>query len=331
MRFLRRLLVFIAVLWCLWWALASWGAQRGLTAAFDARQGDGWQAEVSQSGFPFRIRSELSDVVLTAPDGEATLRASALGISVPTYWPGDLRVELPQTPMMLDTKAGPVQVTAAQGFAGLRLTPGTALTLERVNMESRAIAVSFAGQELLTAGGLVVTADQNTDDPLLYDLELQATNLAPGAAIRTPLALDDDWPQTFEAFQADVGVTFDRPLDRFAAEGANPQPRRIDVRGVDIRWGEVDMHAEGVLDIDAEGAPTGDLTVQFPNWRRQVELAYGTGLFDPGTRGTAELFMAAMANRAGSPDDLDLVVTFKAGRMSVSGIDLGPAPRIRFE
>ncbi len=331
MRFLIRVLMFFAVLWCLWWALASWGAQRGLTGVFEARQSDGWQADIAQSGFPFRIRSGLSNVVLTAPNRALSLQAQRLGISAPTHWPGNLRVELPATPILLQTQAGLVEIEAADAFAGVSLTPNTALPLERVNVESGAVALSFAGQRLMTARTLLAAAYQSADDPLRYDAQVRATGLAPGAMIRKALALEDDWPQTFEAFQADVDVTFDRALDRFAAEDPRPQPRRIEVRGVDIRWGEVDMRAEGMLDIDATGAPTGELNVQYPNWRRQVDLAYGTGLFDPATQGTAELVLAAMANRVGSPDDLDLVVTFAGGRMNISGIDLGPAPRLRFD
>ncbi len=331
MRFLVRVLVVFVVLWCLWWVLASWGAQRGLTGAFEARESDGWRASVAQSGFPFRIRSELSDVVLTAPEGRATLQADALRISVPTHWPGDLRVELPETPMVVGTRAGPVEIVVADGVAGVRLTPDTTLPLDRVHATSGAITVSYGGQSLLSARSLLVTADRSPDDPLRHDVQVQVADLAPGAMIREGLALEEGWPQAFEVFEADLAVTFDRALDRFAVEGSPPQPRAIEVHGIDVRWGEVDMRADGALDIDPSGELSVELTAQFPDWRRQVELAYGTGLLDPGTRGTAELLMAAMANRAGSPDDLDLVVTFSGGRMSVIGIDLGPAPRIRFE
>ena len=124
MRRLIKWVIVLAVLWSGWWAVASFGAQRGLSGWIDANRSIGLQGEVSQGGFPFQIRSQLQDVVLRNPESAVAVRADSLVVSAPTYWPGDVTAELPQTPISIETAAGIIVLKFSDANAGLRLTPG---------------------------------------------------------------------------------------------------------------------------------------------------------------------------------------------------------------
>lgn len=330
MRFLVRLAVIFAVLWCAWWALASFGAHWGLTGAIAAREGDGWRAEVRQAGFPFRIRSDLTNVVLTDPGSDIAVEAEALSVSVPTYWPGYLSADLPETPVRIRTAAGEITVELSAGDAGVNLAPGTALELDSLRVLSGPWRVLFEGQEMVKGQALVARMTQDAERAARYDAVLQADRLTLGKALREPLRLDLDWPSSFDAFAADLSVTFDRPLDRTAGQGTAPQPRAIALRSVDLRWGELALNADGTLLMDSDGMPEGSVTVQLRNWRTALDIVEDAGALPASARGQADVMLGALANRAGSPEDIDLTVDFRNGRLIASGIDLGAAPRIAY-
>lgn len=330
MRFLVRLIVIVAVIWCAWWALASWGVHRGISDVIASGKKDGWQGEVRQAGFPFRIRSDLSDLVLRDTESDVTLRTQALAVSAPAYWPGYLTVDLPQTPITVDTNFTTFTLEATEAEAGLRVHPGTSLQLESLRAQSGGWRVAAGPNAIVEGQTLDLLLNQTADDPLVYSVTLMAEDLAPGELVRLPLQLPTDWPEVFDAFDVKSRVGFDRPLDRTAGDGAPPQIRSLVLEVVDLTWGDISLRASGTLDVDETGLPDGTITVSLANWRVLLGLAEGAGFLSGSALTQAEIFMAAFANQAGSPDDLDLELNFAEGRLSSNGVPLGDGIRIRY-
>ncbi|MEM6304320.1 MAG: DUF2125 domain-containing protein [Pseudomonadota bacterium] len=328
MRFILRLAVVLVVLWCGWWALASWGLHRGLTQAIATREGDGWRADVQQAGFPLRLRSELRDIVLTGPTPDLRVTAEQLAISAPTYWPGFITADLPEAPVRISTPAGEVILELSEGDAGLDVSPGMALELAHLRLRSGTWRLRLQDQALFSGDAIALQVNADAQSAARYLADFSAENLSLGDSLRAALALPADWPEAFDRFTADLAVIFDKPLDRFAGEQPSPQPRRLALNGLDLAWGEIALSAKGALDIDATGVPEGRIEVQLKNWRTVLDLAQNAGALPDQARRQANFMLGALASRAGAPEDLDLTLNFTSGRLALSGIDLGPAPRI---
>ncbi|MFK7836429.1 MAG: DUF2125 domain-containing protein [Sulfitobacter sp.] len=331
MRLLIKVCVVLAVLWCGWWWLAATIAERSVTGWFDARRTEGWQAKtrsVEVSGFPLRLGTTVSDIALADPDTGVAFDASALTLSVPAYWPGDVTLRLPEDTVRLATPDGTLTLKAQGAQADLRLHPGTALELEELSAVSGPWQANDLRGNLLSADDLRVAITQDASMPARYRFALDATTLTPGDVIRNALVLPNDWPLSFDAFVADITVLFDLPLDRTTLEDRRPQPRAVDLTEVDLIWGALRLNAKGGLQIAMDGTPDGNLNLRLENWRQILDLAEKAGFVDAGLRQQGELLLNALANMSGGPDTMDLTLAFRDGGMFLGPIYLRPAPKI---
>ena len=329
-RFMIRLLVLLAVLWCGWWALASYGVSQAITSWVDARRDQGMEleAQTSQGGFPFNIATQLTAFEIKNPKTSAVISATGGSLKARTYWPGYIDINLPEDPILLEEAGARTALQATGGQVRLRLRPGFALELGNLQLDAEALALRLNDAELLSLEGLDIAADQTAADRARYDLRLSADALTPGALPRDLLALPADWPAVFDAFTASGAVTFDGPLTRRSFEDIPPQFRQITLTEMSIIWGEVSLTGTGGLDVDAQGVPEGNMTFQVKDWQGLLDLAEGASVLPPDRRGQAELMLRLVANRSGRPEDLDLDLQFSGGQMAFSGIPLGPAPRL---
>lgn len=326
---LTKVIVLLALLWSGWWFGASVLLERAMTDWLADRRAQGWQAQadVALTGFPLRFNAALSDLALTDPETGVAIETARLDIGAPAYWPGDLTVTLPETPMRFVSDGNTAFVIARNGAAMLQLHPGTALELERLHATADAWQINTPNSNLLSAEDLSAEITQ-TETAETYRFALTAGQLAPGDLLRQVLMLPEDWPRAFDSFAADLTLRFDAPLDRFTLEDRRPQPRDIRISQISAQWGPVGLNAVGALNIDAQGVPAGTLTVVIENWRRVLDLAERGGAMPASMRPQAELMLNALANLGDDPDRLDLRVRFEDGNAFLGPIALGPAPRL---
>ncbi|MBD3664387.1 DUF2125 domain-containing protein [Sulfitobacter aestuariivivens] len=326
MRWLIRLCIVLVVLWCAWWALASYGASTGAERLFASKAGDGWRATISQSGFPFRIQTRLQNLRLTDPATTTVVTLDQASVSAPTYWPGFVTLDLPQSPITLETPASDVMFEGADTQAGVRVTPGATLSLQEARIVSADWLLRIGDAVVVEAQDLNISAVQDAQDAQRYDIAISAEDLTPGPLLRSLIALPDDWPDTFESLLAEAAVTFDKPLDRFATEGTPPRARVVELHDMAISWGPVALTAQGIIQLSDTGQPDGEIEIQLSQWPRLLDLAESSGVLPAAVRRQSELMFRALGNLAGDPEDLDLTLTFAQGRMALGPIDLGPAP-----
>lgn len=329
MRFLIRCFILISVLFCGWWALASYGVSQAISSWAEDADARGWQVETqtSQAGFPFNIRTNVATFEVLDTATQSLIKAKGATVSARTYWPGYVDIALPETPMVFADAAQLTSLQTTDGKATLRLRPGFALELRAATLDATRWAMLLNQAPLISGGAFAVAAHQDSEIRARYDIALEASDLTPGNLPRRLLSLPASWPISFDAFTAEGSVTFDAPLTADSMEGTLPQFRQITLTQALVAWGALSLNANGKLDVDANGVPTGVVNVQAKNWRNLLDLAQQAGALPSSQRGQIELVLGLLANRSGKPEDMDINIAFENGRMAVSGIPLGPAPR----
>lgn len=333
MRRLLVLLTVLALLWCLWWLGATALIAQQTRAWFDARRGEGWQAEaqIDRSGFPTRLGLTLSNVALADPELGTALRVDRLRLSAPGYWPGDPVLDLPQTPMILSHAGQQLSLTASNARAALELHPNTALTLEAFRGKSGPWQVALNGNPLAKGDAVQLTMVQSDSEPDRYALDLTTERLAPLPALQqlwpevTPPA---DWPETLNKGAVSASVTFDRPWDRAALGQRRPQPRHISFHEGALDWGPLQLTLSGAVEIDSRGRPEGQLRLTAARWQEVLNIATDSGLIPPEAQARTQLMLGGLAAIGGGGPDLTVDLILAEGQMRIGPLPLGPAPRI---
>ena len=326
-------IVFLGILWCGWWAVATLAAERALERALQSQQPDGPRVKIGRiltAGFPATMDLKMVDLDLTDEDSGVAVAMDSLTLSAPTYWPGYLTARLPRTPIEVSAPMGQGTAQFADGSAGIRLQPGIDLELQGLTAAAAAWQVSLPDGPLLTAQDLRLVVDREDATPAGYTFEASVRDLVPGVLVRDSLALPDSWPRAFSALTARGGVAFDRPLDRGALYGPPPQPRRLTITDLALVWGDIDLRGSGDLQINAVGIPEGSITLIARNWPVLLRLAMDAGMVPPGMDVQARSILQALASMRGDPETLDIELSFDEGQMSLGPIRLGPAPRLAF-
>lgn len=330
---MRRLvwtIAVLAVLWGIWWLLATTALETGLNKWLEQRRSAGWQADVSAvqlGGFPGRFDLGMDKLALKSPRTGHGFSADALRITALSYWPGNLAVHFPQTAVDISTPDVAFALTAPDARAALRLHPSPALQLDHLNAVSGPWQLDLQQGNLLNAQGFAGELRQGGTAEV-YRITLDIAQLVPGGMVRRALSLPLDWPLAFDTAVADATVTFDAPLDRHTLNQPAPSPREIEIQQIALSWGPVKINLAGQIQLDASGTPEGQLDLLIENWRAALELAENAGLLGADMRPQAEVMLNALANLGGDPARLDLKLRFAEGRAFLGPIPIGPAPRL---
>ncbi len=331
MRRLVWLVAIFAVIWGAWWMAASAGLQKALDIWAEDRRAAGWTVEfgeATQQGFPFSLHRKVRNITVAEPAKGLAIALPQLDLSAAAYWPGFIEVTLPDAPFTVITPAGKAVVQADDGHAAVRLHPGASLQLQRLSLVSGAWQIDADQSQGLSADSLMIDVTQDKNSAETYRIGIKAANLTPGPAIRADLSLPSDWPGSFAVLSGNMDVTFDRPWDRRALNGQQPQPRTIDIEQIQAEWGAIQVRTNGRLAIDPAGIPSGTISITVPNWRGLVDLAVAGGALPLARRQQTEFMLGMLANMGGNPDDMHLELAFENGEMSLGPIALGPAPRL---
>jgi hypothetical protein len=331
MRRLIWVILFLAVLWCAWWAVFGWGLKSALDTWFESRRTAGWQADYAQldlRGFPGRVDADLTDVVLGDTTNGLIVSLPDLRIGAPTHWPGDVSLSLPSNPIEFETPEGRSTLRVSEGIADLKLHPGPSLELETISALSGEWSLMSNGKSLLAAHGLTLLMDQSVTSPQTYSFAFEAAGLRPGEIPRNRLRLPEDWPVAFDTFTMKGDVTFDKPWDITALETARPQPRKIALTFAEATWSDLRLFFAADLEVDTDGNPNGTVNIQAENWQVMLDLAERSGALPSSLRQQAEQGLSALARFSGDPTALDVQMNLRGGMMFVGFIPVGPAPKI---
>lgn len=327
---MTRLIVVLlvgALAWMIWWAVGKGAYEQGLAAWIEQRQADGWVADVGElktAGFPNRFDTTLTDVRLADPETGIAWRVPRLQFLSLAYKPHQV-IAVVEGPHRFSTPLGGVDITHDDARASLFLKPETALGLDQAILILSGLTLDAdAGWETRLASGRFA-AESVAAATNAYRLGADISGLEPSRPLRRLLDPAGVLPDTVEALRLDATLTFDAPWDRFAIEDARPQPTRIELSDLSAQWGTATFKAVGEMDIDAEGFPTGDVTIRAVEWRKILDMAVASGVLPENAIGPLERGLELMS---GPRDTLDATITFRGGLARLGIIPIGPAPRI---
>lgn len=330
MRRLLKLVIVLAVLWSGYWYVASVGLRGGIEGWFAEQRARGWQADYAGleiSGYPLRHMTRIDAPALADPNSGTAWRADWVAFDSPAIWPGKQTLSFAATPQRLSYFDQTAEVVADGLSADLHLRPGVALELDRMALTSGPWRVNTPTGAVVQARSLTLSMDQ-AERPEIYDFVIEAQAFSPGDDLRRLLGTDSSLPRDFDMLELDMSVRFDKTWDRSALEDRRPQPRHLDLRLAEMRWGPLRLFATGTLDVDEQGIPTGKIAFQAENWRDMLAMAQTAGAIPESAVEPATRVLGMLAGLGGNPRTLDAQVNFRDGFVAFGPIPLGPAPRL---
>ncbi|WP_341367415.1 DUF2125 domain-containing protein [Yoonia sp. BS5-3] len=324
MRRLMFWLLFLALLFSGYWFAAAKGAQEGLRQALEQIRRDGWQVETGAmgvTGFPGQFSLDITGLSVAAPDGFWAWNGPDLQLAAPSIKPTQLSLSLPETQTLrIGGQNIEIAATTLQLNAATRMNMAASFDAASVLMEDALLRSDQGWDMQLASGDVALTAVE--EEAQTYGLDVAIADLVLPADLVRQIGLSDQ----ISSLTTDAQLSFDRPLDRFALEGTPPAVTTLDLRSLNVVWGDITLGAAGLLDIDAQGIPEGQIIFETAEWRRLIDLLVDTGAVDAGNAATVRTMAGAMA---GSDGVLQLPLTFRDGFMSMGLLPLGPAPVLR--
>jgi hypothetical protein len=330
MRLFISLLLLIVLGWMGYWAVGAIALDRTLSGWLRARESEGWvanYASIDVDGFPSRFEARLTDLELADPRTGVAWKtpefrfdaASARPTSITAFWPDTQSIASPNERIAVTSETMRGTVTFA---------PNTALALRSSDIELANIGlVSTLGWTSGLDTGRLITTQSDRGD-FAHDIDFNASSLRLAEPVKSALDPAGVLPAEISLMRVIATVDFDAPWDRFAIERARPQITEIDLEDLRATWGNLDVRAAGSVTVDAEGIPTGSVTIKATNWREMLDIAEAAGVIPEQIRPTIERALEILATLSGPSDTLDAPLSFERGFVSFGPIPLGRAPRL---
>lgn len=332
MRLLLTLVALGALLWSGYWYVNATAVKGAFETWFQERRADGWMAEaaaIDVAGYPNRIDTTFSDLSLADPATGLAWEVPFFQILTLSYRPNHVIVVWPHE-QRLATPYDKFDITSADMRASLVVAPSAAQALKRLSLTAENLEVAMPGEQADSTDLAALTlAAKRLGDSTSYRLGLRAEGVSPSLPWKAQVDPAGALPQTLSTLNADVTVTFDTPWDRNAIEHARPQPRAIEVKLAEAKWGKLELQLAGDLMVDSNGLPEGQLTVRARNWRDIIGLGVKSGTLPEVLADSLEDGLGLLAQLAGNPETLDVPLDFRRGRVLLGPVPIGPAPVLR--
>ncbi|MEM1273112.1 MAG: DUF2125 domain-containing protein [Pseudomonadota bacterium] len=310
------------------WLAGSELSSRAIARAVDGLETDGWDVQyrgLETGGFPSRFDTRIDAPEIADPSAAFAWESSDIELRVHTFRPGVIEIE-PGLSHTITWGGRDIEIRLTTATAAGHVAPLADFALRAVSVEIAELVATEAARVLFSLRS-VTSQIRNLDGPV-YDVVADIDAVTPPPDIRALLDPDGALPNVIEGLSLDASVTFDRPLDRFAIDGAYPRPLAITVRSFQANWGDLRIQVQGTLRTDPAGVIDGELVIAAQNWREIVDVAAVSGVLPDTMRGAVETSLALLAPLSGDPENVEAPLSFTEGRAFFGPFPLGPAPRI---
>jgi hypothetical protein len=317
------------------WTWAGWQLETALTAWTEAKRAEGWTVAYQEpeiDGWPMRLRAELGEPALVSPR-KLTWNGPALRMESTLWAPLTLQVTAPGAH---DFSWPPLRPGGDGGRATLEAREATGTAHFSADGWLRRLDAHFRDTTLLptpedeTRRLDIGEVNLRLSEATLSEKSGPARIRLDARAIALPkesrpvlgrdvarLALDGELSGAFP----------DGPLSAALAIWRDSGGKAT-LDSLDLDWGPLDLRGEGVLRLDEELRPQGDLTVTASGLGETIDRMARAGAMKPGAAIAAKLVIEALGNRDESTGrkTLTVAVSLRGGLLYLGPVALFPVP-----
>ena len=327
MRVLLAAILGLAVLWGGYWFVGARTVERQVDQWFDSQAASGLIAtrdSAAVHGFPNRFDLTIDAPVLADPVRGIGWQAPFVQILSLSYKPWHVIGIFPPE-QTITTPDQTIGLKAGSLRGSVVFDPTADFALDRSTLIGEALfARSDAGWQIgaagLRLGSRPVIGRANTHD---LGMTLQDIALDPG--FMASMGDQPGLPEIVQVLRLDAEIGLTAALDRHAAQTL-PKVADVTVKEMLVTWGDLVLSGKGKIVVDADGIADGVIALRLDQWRKALPPAIAAGLISAEVAPTWERALALLAEQAGTPDRLDLPLTFRKGWLSLGPLPLGPAP-----
>lgn len=324
------LLILITIGWSGYWYVGSSAQQRGMQTWLDDRTKAGWVSDyddLTVQGFPSRFDTKITNLNLADPHSGWAWQSPELQILMLSYKPNHIIASLPPE-QTISTPQERITVRSDDMRASIKFDANTDLALNAVSGEmTNVVLKSNAGWTSQMRAAQLATR-QTPGIENAHDIFFQADDLKPARIFTNIIDPDSQMPDVFETMRMDITAGFTAPWDRHAIEGQKPEFTRLAIKDFSAKWGELNFQAKGDLTFDADGYPSGKVSVRAQNWKDMIALAVSAGAIPEDLQSTLESGLGLLARLSGNPNTIDAPLSFSNRVISLGPIPIGRAPQI---
>jgi hypothetical protein len=329
MRILIVAVVALGSLWGGWWWVAATGAERAARGMFDAARAAGIEAaleDLSVAGFPNRVDITMNAPALRDPASGWGWQSDFVQFFALSYNPWRHMAAFAPV-QRVSTPLGSAVLTTEKAMASLRLGAGFDFAFEDFRLDLNAPTLSVTGEGDMRAQRAFLALRRAPDTQARYEAHLEIEEPAADPRLVAALADSLGLPHHLETLRLALDVEFDAPLDRHAAAHP-PAVLRIAIGEARLRWGTIEISAEGEIVPDEIGRAEGVVMIRVSDWKALLSVAVSAGWLRAEDAPRWER-MASLIGGAGAPEGgLVVPLGMGSGQMLLGPLPLGPAPVI---
>lgn len=336
---MRRLIGIITILFGLWagyWFVGATALETGLKDYLSAEHSATDPIPIAYSelkvrGFPNRFDTRLTDISVTDTAGNISWQAPFFQIHALSYKPYHIIAALPHS-QTLQLPDQTLKITSEEIKGSVVFVAGSllekALEIDRSSIVLHELTVSSdMGWDTAISQGQIATR-QTPTEPLHYDLSFSADVISLPAPLRAVIDPKHLQPAALSRAALNSTLTYTHPWNLLAPRDMTPELSKVSVTELTILWGDVQLQANGVLQIDRRGYPDGKLDLVATNWQEMYQLAENANAVDPDFAQTIQNGLKVLADMSGGENVIKVPLVFANGQMLLGPLPIGPAPRL---
>lgn len=318
-----------AALWSTYWLIGANIQETTATKWLEKQQNAGWitkSAAIKLRGFPNRFDTIISDLQITDPDSEWTWSVPEFQLLTLSYKPNHIIAAWPNN-QTISTKNENFRIENTKMHASFKFLPNTELELDQFTATIDDITITSDTGFKSHADKIILAARKTEHAEFSYDIALDITGFTVFDEI-DKIGISSEEPI---ALKVSTTAYFNEKLARVAIGTRTHHLKKLDINDVEAMWNGIKIHAEGSLEFDAMGYPTGNLNIHLNNWRDALVTLENTGKMTSEMVRDLKFGLGLFSHfSSGDSKNINIPLTFVNKIIKFGDFTVGDAPRLLY-